>query len=145
MQDNTWRKRGITLTPMRWPIRFGPYRMTVQASIFAEDHTIALVHGGIEMGQGINTKVAQMVAMTCGVGLDKIEVKPTNTFVAPGNMVTGGSLGSDLAVQAAQVACQDLMARLQAAAEGAGVPDPTWEDLVQAGNRAGVDMTARHT
>lgn len=97
------------------------------------------------MGQGINTKVAQTVAMVFGVGLDKIEVKASTTFVAPGNSITGGSLGSDLAAQAAKLACEELMVKLEEAAAEDGTNDPTWEDLVQAGHRHGVDMTARHT
>ena len=47
---------------------------TVQVSIHATDGTVAVIHGGIETGQGINTKVAQVVAKTLGFGQDYSQV-----------------------------------------------------------------------
>ena len=61
--------------------------------------SIALSHGGIEMGQGINTKVAQTVANELkdyGVTIDMIKVKAANNLVSPNNCVTGGSTTSEL-------------------------------------------------
>ena len=63
------------------------------------DGSIAVSHGGIEMGQGINTKVAQTVAKELkdyGVTVDMIKVKAANTLVSPNNSVTGGSTTSEL-------------------------------------------------
>ena len=50
---------------------------------------------GIEMGQGINTKVAQVVAKELGVDLDMVRVKPSNNFANVNGSVTGGGMGSE--------------------------------------------------
>lgn len=120
-------------------------RFTTQLCVYADDCSVALVTGGIEMGQGLNTKVAQAAAATLGIDLEAIKVKATDTFVASDNYCTGGSVGSDLAAKAAQIAAQDLRDRMDAAAADAGLQNPTWEELVAAAHKAGVDLSARHT
>ena len=50
---------------------------------------------GIEMGQGINTKVCQVIARELGVPMELIRIKPTNNFTAANSSVTGGSMGSE--------------------------------------------------
>ena len=50
---------------------------------------------GIEMGQGINTKVCQVIAKELGVPMDLIRIKPTNNFSGANSSVTGGSMGSE--------------------------------------------------
>lgn len=67
-----------------------------QLSVYAEDGSIAISHGGHEMGQGINTKVVQTVAKTLGVPLELVHQKPANTFVSPNSIVSGGSATTDL-------------------------------------------------
>ena len=47
------------------------------------------------MGQGINTKVAQVVAKELGVDMDMIRVKPSNNFANVNGSVTGGGMGSE--------------------------------------------------
>lgn len=55
-QDNRWMKRGISLIPIKYPLHlWGQFNALV--SIYARDGTVSVVHGGIEMGQGIHTKV----------------------------------------------------------------------------------------
>lgn len=70
--------------------------MNALVSIFHGDGSVAITHGGIEMGQGINTKIAQVAASTLGIPLEKISIKPTNTMTAPNAIVTGGSIGSEI-------------------------------------------------
>jgi xanthine dehydrogenase/oxidase len=65
-------------------------------SIFHGDGSVAITVGGIEMGQGLNTKVAQTAASVLGVPLDKISIKPSNSLTAPNAVVTGGSSGSEI-------------------------------------------------
>lgn len=59
------------------------------------DGSVSITHGGIEMGQGLNTKIAQTAAYTLGIPLEKISIKPTNNHSAPNAIVTGGSIGKD--------------------------------------------------
>ena len=56
LKANRWRKRGLTMSPVRFGLGYGsPY--TVFVSIYFVDGTVAIAHGGVEIGQGINTKV----------------------------------------------------------------------------------------
>lgn len=65
-------------------------------AIYHGDGSVAVCHGGTECGQGINTKVAQVVAHTLGVPMDMISVKPTDSLVAANASVTGGSMTSEV-------------------------------------------------
>ena len=56
-RNNRWKKRGINLLPMIYPIEYPPFRYNVLVAILHDGGSIAVSHGGIEMGQGINTKV----------------------------------------------------------------------------------------
>lgn len=85
----------MSLIPMRWPVTLSSRKFTCQITVYKDDGTLSVVHGGIEIGQGINTKVAQVVAKFMKVSLDDIVVKETNNFVAQDNTNTGGSKGSD--------------------------------------------------
>lgn len=72
---------------------FGSWNVLV--SIYQADGTVAVSHGGIEMGQGINTKVAQVCAYALGIPLETVSVKPSNNLVAPNAMFSGGSITSE--------------------------------------------------
>lgn len=56
-QNNRWRKRGLSLMPMCFNIGYGGFRFGVMVNTYTHDGTVAISHGGIEMGQGLNTKV----------------------------------------------------------------------------------------
>jgi xanthine dehydrogenase large subunit len=75
------------------------------------------------MGQGLNTKVAQMVAHTLGLGMNRVRVTATDTAKIVNTSATAASTGSDLNGKAAVDAANQIMARLQAhLAERHGVP-----------------------
>ena len=99
-------------------------------------------HGGIEMGQGINTKVGQVVARELGVPLAMINIKPTNNFVNANGSVTGGSMGSEVNCTAAVEACKKLKEKMAAVRDK--LVEPSWKDLVRRCHLAGVDLTAHH-
>lgn len=80
---------------MKYPLEyFGTAHALV--SIYHGDGSVSVTTGGIEMGQGLNTKVIQTVAYVLGIPIDIISIKPTNTLTAPNAIVTGGSIGSEI-------------------------------------------------
>ena len=58
LQANRWRKRGLAVVPLKFSIGWDGAPYTVFVSIYSEDGTVAIAHAGIEIGQGINTKVS---------------------------------------------------------------------------------------
>lgn len=90
---NRWRKRGIALVPLNYGlVFFGIFPVKLQ---IYSDGTVAITHGGIEMGQGINTKAAQCAAFTLGIPLNQITIQPTNSETVPNATASGGSITSD--------------------------------------------------
>ncbi|XP_071582254.1 uncharacterized protein [Temnothorax nylanderi] len=86
--ENRWKKKGIALVPMKYLFGyFGQFNAMV--SVCARNGTVCVTHSGIECGQGINTKVAQVAAYTFGIDLSLVTVKPTNNIITPNNTVTG--------------------------------------------------------
>jgi xanthine dehydrogenase large subunit len=104
-----------------------------------QDGSIHLNHGGTEMGQGLFTKVAQVVAEEFGVPLDWVRITATNTAKVPNASPTAASSGSDLNGMAAREAARVIRKRMVAhAAEEFGVTEDevTFRDgLVLVGNK----------
>lgn len=93
--ENRWKKRGIATTPMRYSLGyFGT--MPAVVSIYHGDGSVAITHGGIEMGQGLNTKVVQVAAHTLGIPMELIKIKPALNSIVPNAICSGGSSASDI-------------------------------------------------
>ena len=82
--------------------------------IYSNDGTILVSHGGIEMGQGIMTKMAQVAAQTLNVPIKLIQMESTKTATIPNPTGTGATSGSDLSGGAVQKACQKQRQTLEA-------------------------------
>merc|ERR1711892_268794 len=141
-QNNLWTKRGIAMIPMVFHHDFFPTSYHVNISVYHDDGSIAVMHGGIEMGQGINTKVARVVARELGVPVDLIVNKPTNNFSNPNAGVTAGCFGTEGNVAGAIRACADLKEKM--AAVKTENPDLPWAELVKKSFQAGVDLSGHH-
>jgi xanthine dehydrogenase large subunit len=76
------------------------------------DGTVHLNHGGTEMGQGLFTKVAQVVAQELQIDIDRIKITASDTSKVPNASATAASAGSDLNGKAAQAAARKLKKRL---------------------------------
>ncbi|XP_058123363.1 uncharacterized protein LOC131294469 [Anopheles ziemanni] len=136
---NRWRKRGIAIVPMQYPlIHFGALHALV--SIYAKDGTVSITHGGIESGQGLNTKAAQVAAFILGVPMEKISIKATNTMVSPNSVMTGGSMTSEVVCYAIKKACETLNARIQPVKDE--LKDASWEKITQACYLRDIDLSA---
>ncbi len=107
-------KRGIAMTPVKFGISFNAtvYNQAGALVHIYTDGSVMLNHGGTEMGQGLYTKVAQVVANEFGLPLARVRTAATDTSKVPNTSATAASSGADLNGKAAQAACQTLRARL---------------------------------
>ncbi|MCH8506083.1 MAG: xanthine dehydrogenase molybdopterin binding subunit [Ectothiorhodospiraceae bacterium] len=107
-------KRGIALTPVKFGISFTATQFNQAGALvhIYTDGTVLLNHGGTEMGQGLYTKVAQVVAEELGLPLDRVRVSATDTSKIPNTSATAASSGSDLNGKAAQAAARTIRQRL---------------------------------
>lgn len=111
-QKNRWKKRGIAVSMMKFPIHyFTSY--SVYVAIFRGDGTVVVSHAGCEMGQGLNTKVAQIVAFTLGIPLESVTVTGFSTIIAANRSSTAGSIGSESICLAAKKACEKILERMR--------------------------------
>jgi xanthine dehydrogenase large subunit len=107
-------KRGIALTPVKFGISFTKTFLNQAGALINvyTDGTIQLNHGGTEMGQGLFTKVAQVVAEEFQVDLSRVKITATTTGKVPNTSATAASSGSDLNGMAARHAARTIKARL---------------------------------
>jgi xanthine dehydrogenase large subunit len=107
-------KRGIAFTPVKFGISFNvPFLNQAGALVHVyKDGSVLVNHGGTEMGQGLNTKVAQVVANALGVALSRVRVSATDTSKIANTSATAASTGSDLNGKAAEDAALTIRARL---------------------------------
>ncbi len=107
-------KRGLALTPVKFGISFNATHFNQAGALvnLYADGSVLLNHGGTEMGQGLNTKVAQIVAQELGIGMERVRVTATDTSKVPNTSATAASSGTDLNGMAARAACQQLKQRL---------------------------------
>ena len=107
-------RRGIALTPVKFGISFTAtiYNQAGALLHVYTDGSVLLNHGGTEMGQGLFTKVAQVVARELGLPLSAVRVSATDTSKVPNTSATAASSGADLNGKAAQAAAQTIRERL---------------------------------
>jgi xanthine dehydrogenase large subunit len=117
-------KKGLALTPVKFGISFNVNHYNQAGALVHvyTDGSILVNHGGTEMGQGLNTKVAQVVAHELGVDLSRVRCSATDTSKIANTSATAASTGSDLNGKAAQDAARQVKERLaQLVAEQHGV------------------------
>ncbi|MGD9835952.1 MAG: xanthine dehydrogenase molybdopterin binding subunit [Piscinibacter sp.] len=107
-------KRGLALTPVKFGISFNVKHFNQAGALVHvyTDGSILVNHGGTEMGQGLNTKVAQVVAHELGVPFESVRVTATDTHKIANTSATAASTGSDLNGKAAQDAARQIRERL---------------------------------
>lgn len=107
-------RKGIALTPVKFGISFTNTMLNQAGALVHvyKDGTVMLNHGGTEMGQGLYTKVAQVVADELGVSLDRIGITAADTSKVPNASATAASSGSDMNGKAAQAAARKIRDRM---------------------------------
>jgi xanthine dehydrogenase small subunit len=112
---NRWRKRGISTIPIKYGIGY-THREWNQASaeiVVYRDGTVLVHHGGVEMGQGLDTKIKRIAARVLGIQDYKVRVAGVDTGIIPNASTTGSSTGTDLVGGAVLNAAQNLRTRLE--------------------------------
>lgn len=138
-QQNRWRKRGISLVPIKYGIEWIGGTYSVSVNVYP-DGTILISHGGTEVGQGINTKIAQVLAYELGVDISLITVGSNDTQKAANSLCTGGSITSELCAKGVIDCAAQLKKRLEPLK--AVVADKTWTGVVAVAAASGVDLQA---
>jgi xanthine dehydrogenase large subunit len=107
-------KKGLALTPVKFGIAFNVTHLNQAGALVHVyvDGSILVNHGGTEMGQGVNTKVMQVVAHELGVDLNRVRITATNTSKVANTSATAASTGADLNGKAAQDAARQIRERL---------------------------------
>ncbi len=113
-REHEFVKRGISLTPVKFGISFTTAFLNQAGALvhIYNDGTIAVNHGGTEMGQGLNTKIHGIAAAEFGVSAEYIKISVTSTAKVPNASATAASSGSDLNGMAVKNAVEILKARL---------------------------------
>lgn len=108
-------KKGLALTPVKFGISFNATLFNQAGALvhIYTDGTILVNHGGTEMGQGLYSKIRQIVAHEFSLDLSKIRLSATDTAKVPNTSATAASSGTDLNGKAAQAACINIRNRLQ--------------------------------
>jgi xanthine dehydrogenase large subunit len=122
-------RKGIAITPVKFGISFTATHLNQAGALVHvyTDGSVHLNHGGTEMGQGLFTKVAQVVADEFGIDLDRVKITATTTAKVPNTAPTAASSGTDLNAMAARIAAAQIRERL--AAFAADTYDGVAEDV----------------
>jgi xanthine dehydrogenase large subunit len=109
-------KKGLALTPVKFGIAFNVSHLNQAGALVHVyvDGSVLVNHGGTEMGQGVNTKVMQVVAHELGVDMARVRISATDTSKVANTSATAASTGADLNGKAAQDAARQIRERLAA-------------------------------
>jgi xanthine dehydrogenase large subunit len=113
-------KKGIAITPVKFGIAFNVSHLNQAGALVHVyvDGSVLVNHGGTEMGQGLNTKVMQVVAHELGISLNRVRATATDTSKIANTSATAASTGADLNGKAAQAAARQVRERLAGFASG---------------------------
>ena len=118
--SHTTIKRGIAITPVKFGISFTATLFNQAGALVHVylDGSVQVNHGGTEMGQGLNTKICQIVADELGVPFERVLATASDTSKIPNASATAASAGTDLNGRAAQFAARHVRDNLAAFVSG---------------------------
>ncbi|KAI0525010.1 hypothetical protein KFK09_004400 [Dendrobium nobile] len=114
-----WRKRGVAMIPTKFGISFTTKFMNQAGALVHvyTDGTVLVTHGGVEMGQGLHTKIAQVAATSFNIPLSSVFISETSTDKVPNSSPTAASASSDMYGAAVLDACEQIKARMKPIAD----------------------------
>ncbi|XP_047576640.1 aldehyde oxidase [Lutra lutra] len=139
---NYWKKKGLAVVPLKFPVGLGSVTIGQAAALvhIYLDGSVLVTHGGIEMGQGVHTKMIQVVSRELRMPMSNIHLRGTSTETVPNTNVSGGSVVADLNGLAVKDACQTLLKRLEPVISKN--PQGTWKDWAQAAFDESISLSA---
>jgi indole-3-acetaldehyde oxidase len=148
-RSSKWKKRGISCVPITYKVGLRPTPGKVS---IMNDGSIAVEVGGVEIGQGLWTKVKQMTAFglgqLCTDGgeclLDKVRVIQADTLSMIQGGFTGGSTTSETSCEAVRLSCAALVERLKPIKESLEAKTGTveWSAIIAQASTASVNLSA---
>ena len=113
-QQNKFVKKGVALMPICFGISFTKTAMNQARSLVHvyTDGSVAVSTGAVEMGQGVNTKIAQVAAKVFSLPIERVKIHTTNTLRIANTSPTAASAAADLNGKATQIACETIRERL---------------------------------
>ncbi|KAJ8282636.1 hypothetical protein COCON_G00051550 [Conger conger] len=129
-QGSRWKKRGVAIVPIKYGIGFSESFLNQAAALIHiyTDGSVLVSHAGIEMGQGIHTKMQQVVSRELGVPTSLVYITETSTTTIPNAPPSAGSFGTDANGMAVKDACETLRRRLEPIIQAN--PSGTWESWI---------------
>ena len=114
-QNNKFIKKGVALQPVCFGISFTKTPMNQARSLVHvyTDGSVAVSTGAVEMGQGVNTKIAQVAAKVFSLPIERVKVHTTNTLRIANTSPTAASAAADLNGRATEMACETILKRLK--------------------------------
>ena len=114
-------RKGMAVMPVCFGVSFTNTSMNQARALvhIYQDGSIGISTGAVEMGQGVNTKLAQVAARVFSVSTDRIKIETTNTSRVANTSPTAASSGADLNGNALLIACSKLLERLKSVAAAA--------------------------
>ncbi len=147
--NNSRYKKGLAVQPICFGISFTNTMMNHARALvhIYHDGSVVVSTGAVEMGQGVNTKLLQIVTQTFGISPSKVRIESTNTLRVANTSPTAASAGADLNGKALEMACNALLGRLKSVAQNehnaseiqikdeqifadSKATDMTWNDLI---------------
>ncbi|CAO2615986.1 Aldehyde oxidase 1 [Lemmus lemmus] len=140
--ENSWKKRGLAMIPLKFPVGLFTVAMGQAAALvhIYLDGSVLVTHGGIEMGQGVHTKMIQVVSRELRMPMSSVHLRGTSTETVPNTNASGGSVVADLNGLAVKDACQTLLKRLEPIINKN--PQGTWKDWAQTAFDQSISLSA---
>ncbi|KAF1773116.1 CO dehydrogenase flavoprotein-like, FAD-binding, subdomain 2 [Phytophthora cactorum] len=143
-KNNRWKKRGVAIIPTKFGISFTSKFMNQGGALVHvyADGSVLVSHGGVEMGQGLHTKVIQVAARAFGIPHELVHIEETSTNKVPNSQPSAASMSTDLYGMATLDACEQILARLAPIRERLG-PDASFSDVTNAAYFERINMSAQ--
>ncbi|XP_064390120.1 xanthine dehydrogenase/oxidase-like isoform X2 [Halichondria panicea] len=142
-KTNRWVKRGVSLVPTKFGISFGIAFLNQGGALLHvyTDGSVLLTHGGMEMGQGLHTKMVQVCARCLGVPPEAVFVSETSTDTVPNSSPSAASMSTDLYGMAVKDCCDQIMARLKPVMDED--PEGGWAKWVQSAYHRRINLSVQ--